>query len=81
MSGNTGHFAEMIAEIKLKLCLFVPTRFSAISYKLLKRLGVPLGDSLNQLVQIRLVLFDLSQTVVCPTLPDKDADSTTDGHS
>ena len=41
MSGNIGHFVEMIAKIKLKLCLFVPTRFSAISHKLLKRFGVP----------------------------------------
>jgi cysteine synthase len=45
MSGNTGHFVEMIAEIKLKLCLFVPTKISAIDRQLMKRFGVPDGIS------------------------------------
>jgi hypothetical protein len=42
-SGNTGDSAEMIAGIHLELCLFVPTKISAIARKLLKRLGVPDG--------------------------------------
>jgi hypothetical protein len=42
-SGNTGDSAEMIAGIRLELCLFVPTTISAIGCKFLKRLGVPDG--------------------------------------
>lgn len=33
----------MTAGIRLELCLFVPTKISAIARKLLKRLGVPDG--------------------------------------
>ena len=42
-SGNTGDFLEMIAGIHLELCLFVPTKISAITHKFLNRVGVPDG--------------------------------------
>jgi len=37
-----------------------------IRAKALKRIGVPLGDRLNQLVQIRLVLGDLYANLALP---------------
>ena len=42
-SGNTGDSSEMIAGIHLELCLFVPTKISAIARKLLKGLASPTG--------------------------------------
>jgi hypothetical protein len=40
---NSGDGTAKLVEIRPELCLFVPTKISAIVRKLLKRLGVPDG--------------------------------------
>jgi hypothetical protein len=43
MRENSGDWTATLVGIRSDLCLFVPTRFSAIVRKLLKRIGVPDG--------------------------------------
>lgn len=57
----------MIAGIHLELCLFVPTKLSAIARELLKRLGVPDDDPFEHLLATiadAIPLYELCATVL-----------------